>query len=467
MTRWFRAALFTLVALFVLAPSAVAADPVSDAINALRSDPVFVATPALSARDASKLRDLIRERGNPVYVAVLPPLGDVDSLPERIGRGVGLPGAYVVVSGNSIRAGSSDMGLDRGEAGRLATDALRAHNPRQEGSIMPMLEDFVRRVDSSLDRHSSRVGGSTRRSGHSTNWGAIFGWLFGGLAGIAAFVFAAVGIAGYRRRKREAAAEKAAYEQSLRTAKTRLATLTDEVLQLSGDVKLHEKASASYQSANVALSRASGIIDSAQTSDDVRNASAELARVEAELEDVRAYVAGRDPVAEREAEAQRQAELEAQRARERDERRRQREAEEAERRERVARITPENYTPATSRGAGRDHYFEGGYYNNTYYGPGWYSDPFWTWVMIDAMHDDHHDHGYHRDDYDYDHSSSYGSDDNSGGGDWSSSSSSSGGGDWGSSSSSYDSGGDWSSSSSSSDWGGSFDSGSSSGGGDW
>jgi hypothetical protein len=86
-------------------------DPVAEAAESLRSDPVYVdptAERALTDSEAGDLRDAIRDAGTPVFVAVLPAsAGGADEVARRLPEEVGLSGTYAAVVGDGFRASST------------------------------------------------------------------------------------------------------------------------------------------------------------------------------------------------------------------------------------------------------------------------------------------------------------------------------------------------------------------------
>jgi hypothetical protein len=52
-------------------------------------------------------------------------------------------------------------------------------------------------------------------------------------------------------------------------------------------------------------------------------------------------------------------------------------------------VNQTSYPAQSYQAPGYGHYYGGGMYGGTYWAPGWYSDPFWTWVMLDELNDHH------------------------------------------------------------------------------
>jgi hypothetical protein len=118
-----------LVVLVLVAGSGllVAAAPANEVATALRDDPVYVdhtAEAMLPSTAETELRRRVEAAGTPLFVAVLPhAAGQADAVLHAVRRAVGLPGTYLVVVGDGLRA-ASDV-LD--SADELATEAVRAH----------------------------------------------------------------------------------------------------------------------------------------------------------------------------------------------------------------------------------------------------------------------------------------------------------------------------------------------------
>jgi hypothetical protein len=259
---------FLIMSMLVLAfaPVAVAGTITDRAATALQSDPVYVdpAATTVSAPQVAALRREIEANGHgPIYIAVLPR----SALAEGGGSAVGIvtelhrmldrPGVYAVVAGNQFRAGSTD--LDSGEAGKLATQAFRAH--RTEG-VGPTLIDFVDRVG------AARTGGGGKKS-------RIGFWPIA-LVGVALFIV-------YRllRRRRRAAAEFGAVRE---TAREDLVALADDVQVLEHQVEGNDAAKRDYLAALDKYSEASSAFDRASS-------PAQLAPVANALEDGRYLMA--------------------------------------------------------------------------------------------------------------------------------------------------------------------------------
>jgi hypothetical protein len=225
-----RVALIAAVALLaaVPAPAWALRGGLDDAATALRSDPVYVAPDAerkIDSGEAAKLRAAIsREGAGPLYLAVLPARaaneagGDASAALRKLALSVGEPGTYAAVIGSSFRAGATGGLLPRGEAARLAGEALDARRGQGTAAV---LEDFVGRV------------GEARRSGTSGGGGGGggFPWVLALLLGIPG-VALLVGRSRRRRREREELAEVKQF------ARDDLVALGDDIRALDLDVEM-------------------------------------------------------------------------------------------------------------------------------------------------------------------------------------------------------------------------------------
>jgi hypothetical protein len=225
------AVLAILTVLVAVAPSvARAGAEVDAAVQALRSAPVYSAPNAqlgLSSDEKAEVeRAIAREEPGPVYIAVLPDSaraetgGDTSELVREIGTQLRRPGTYIVLAGRQLRAASTL--LPRGEAGRLASDALEAH--RGEGPAA-VLGDLVHRVAQARTGDGGGGGSGPDIGGPSTL--AVLGVL---AVGGGAFAFARA-----RRRRRELAAQ---MDELRRVARDDLVSLGDEVRAVDLDVEM-------------------------------------------------------------------------------------------------------------------------------------------------------------------------------------------------------------------------------------
>lgn len=178
----------TAVLTLTLPVAPAAADAVDDAIDALRTDSVYVDPGADTPIDADRVRDAIGDQ--PLLVAVLPDgSGDTFGLATRIGVEL-RNNTVAVVANREIRAGSDVVCA--GFADEAAGDAVDANIDELEadGDVTELLVDFAARMEDApgLDECEDGSGGS--------------GWIW----------FAGIGVAGlaaggayvvYRRRKED------------------------------------------------------------------------------------------------------------------------------------------------------------------------------------------------------------------------------------------------------------------------
>lgn len=195
-----------------VAAAALAAGVVDQAGQALRSDPVYVdpnAHGVLASGDADRLRQSVRDAGEPVFVAVVPAsasqeTGGAAGLPVAIGKAAGRPGVYVVASDQGVKAASEGGGLGRGQAQQIVNDAVSTG-----GGRLAVLQRVV-----AQEAAAERAGGGTSSGGGSDRAGSSSGSGGGGHTGLYVFLglLAAAGVGGgllYRRRQRRTRARDA------------------------------------------------------------------------------------------------------------------------------------------------------------------------------------------------------------------------------------------------------------------
>jgi hypothetical protein len=274
-------------AALLLAPAAEAGPIIDRAVTALSSDPVYVdpaAELAPSPADQARLRARIDSAGaGPVYIAVLPNAaeleagGNPDGVLEAIHAGLGRKGTYAAVVGKHFRAGSDGV-LSKGEAGRLATEALAAH--RGEGVTATLL-DFVDRV-AAARRGGSGGGGSGGQP--SSGGGALIGVL---IAGIVAFLlFQAV------RKRRRNLAELAEVKAA---AHDDLIALADDVQKLEQPVESNPRAKQEYDQALDSYGTASSSYDRARQPRQLEPVTTALEEGRYHMASAQALLDGKEP----------------------------------------------------------------------------------------------------------------------------------------------------------------------------
>ena len=277
-------------AALLFVPSALAGPRIDAALEALRSDPVYVDPEAelrITAEDEERLRQKIDSAGaGPVYVAILPQAaedeagGDADGVLEAIHDGLDRPGTYAVVVARHFRAGSDDV-LAPGVAGRLATEALDAH--RGDGVTTTLL-DFVDRVAAA--RRSG--GGDESDDGDPSGGGSVLIGLL--VAGGVGFLL----LRGYRKRRRNQAelaeVKSAAHED--------LIALAGDVQQLEEPVESNPHAKDEYAQALDCYDKASQSFDRARRPKELEGVTSALEEGRYHMAAAQALLEGR-PVPER------------------------------------------------------------------------------------------------------------------------------------------------------------------------
>jgi hypothetical protein len=211
-------------------PAAARAQLVDQAVAELGSSPVYVhpdAEERITAGEEQALeRAIAQERAGPMYIAIVPEAIDDEAggSPEgalvAIRRGVGQPGTYAIVAGNHFRAGS-DV-LDKGVAGRLATDAKEL---RGDDGVYPTLKELV-----GLVGEARRNGGSPPSHGPGTGG-------FGGL-GLLALLGGGAALFAFSRGRRQRREREAQVAELRETASEDLAALGEDIRALDLDVEM-------------------------------------------------------------------------------------------------------------------------------------------------------------------------------------------------------------------------------------
>jgi hypothetical protein len=267
-----------LALLLVLAVPSAAAAQLSEAARELRSDPVYVDPQAelAGAIDADALRERISKEGAaPIYIAVVPDMGDPQQALQQLHDEVGLRGTYAIVAGRSFRAGS-----DLFPAGQEASAAAQAH----QGDVQAALEDFIARVG------DLRAG---RRPSGSTSGGASLVPLL--------FLVAIVGVVGFmfvrrgRARRREQEAELVEVKENVRDD---LVALGDDIRALDLDMQMPDVNPAArddYARAVDAYDRANRVFETARTTQELAPAAEALEEGRYAMTAAKARLAGREP----------------------------------------------------------------------------------------------------------------------------------------------------------------------------
>jgi hypothetical protein len=200
------------VALLLVAPAAHA-DAVDEAVNSLRSAPVYVAPSVTDPKlDAAEVTRAIGTR--PIKIAVLPaadygsPSKAFDAA-EKIGRAIApeAPLTVGVVAGRSFNASSSQF--CSGAASSVARDSVEANRTqlRQTNDVTTTIETFVTRLQSApvsgspACRGSSAAGASD--ADDSSGGSSAVPWVLGGIGVVGAGGVGAFVLSRRRRRQKE------------------------------------------------------------------------------------------------------------------------------------------------------------------------------------------------------------------------------------------------------------------------
>ena len=255
-----RAAAIAILLLLAAAPAAAAQDEVSQAVEALRSDSVYVA-PGVDA-DLDAVRQEIADRELDLNVAVLPEGTGPEQAAAQIYRELGEGGTLAVVAGSRIAAGPSQ---DARDAADEAAEAKAGED------VEAVLLDFV-------DREDGSSGGT----------GALI------LLGLAGAGGAAL-IIGRRRRRRE---EAAAFADVKGDARDDLVVLGDEIRALDLDMQMPDApggAKTDFETAVNAYERANRAYETARRPDDLEPVGAALEEGRWAMLSARARLDGREP----------------------------------------------------------------------------------------------------------------------------------------------------------------------------
>ncbi|HZG50174.1 MAG TPA: hypothetical protein VEY90_11700, partial [Thermoleophilaceae bacterium] len=284
-----------LIAAVPAAAQQLTASALEDAARALDSTPVYVdpdAERAISEGEAERLTDAIaRHDAGPLYIAVLPAAaaeetgGDPDAALREIALGLGEPGTYAGVIGDSFRAGASAGVLPRGSAGSLASQSLEA--ARGSGTAA-VLQDFVKRV-------GAVRSGAASPAGDGSSGGGASGFLLL-LLGIPAALF---GWSRIKRRKRE----RAEFAEVQAVAREDVVGLGEDIRALDLDMEMPNadpEAREHYALAVERYTQAEEALDRARRPEDLAGVTELLEEGRWAMEAARAEMDGR-PAPERRA----------------------------------------------------------------------------------------------------------------------------------------------------------------------
>lgn len=309
------AALAAAGTLVLALPGAASAAYVDEVAEAWADDPVYVdddAREALSQNEERALEEQIAEGEEPVYVAVLPEEareeggGTTVGLLQELAQEQGSNATYAAIVGGQFRAGSTD-GLP---ASQLSARSFSEH--RSDGADA-VLEDFVARVQ------QARATGDTPGSGSGAGDGGG-----GGGFGLIIFLLLFVGLPLFffmRVKKRITRAfgggggrgggyAEPAYEQPSsidhfeadelrdvqRAAHSDMVALGEDLRTMDIEIQLPKatpEAKRRYSEALDAYQKVSAAIDEADTLQELRPLSREIARGRYSLDCARALLDGR------------------------------------------------------------------------------------------------------------------------------------------------------------------------------
>ena len=278
------------------------ASALTDAADALRSQPVYVAPDAERAIDEAAAADLaaqVAASGHAMFLAVLPASaadatgGDVDAVPAALAEETGLAGTYGVVVGDSFRA------VGPGNAGELATAAFQASGAEGTEAV---LADFVGRVAASQGTGSGDgglvpgPGGTTATDpGAATDEGGEGGGVSNlGLLGLLAAGGGGLFLWSRSRRRRQEAEHQVEIDADRQLLLAELSVLGDDVMGLEPQVTLHPEARPDYDAAVSRFRAAHAALDYAR--DDVDLVRVERVIIEGQyaMARARATVEGRE-----------------------------------------------------------------------------------------------------------------------------------------------------------------------------
>src|SRR5215207_6580092 len=292
-----RIVLVALLAALIAAPAAAAQDAVSEAADALATNPVYVdpsAERALSDEEADALRRRIEERNaGPLYVAVLPATakneggGSAEGVARAIAQRLDRPGTYAVIAGGSFSAGSTNL---RG-TGDQATAALREHS--SDGTSAVLL-DFVDRVGELRAGRSPDSGSGDGGSG--SGGGGSGGSGIGAALLLPLLALGAGAMLLSRRRRRKA--EEAELAELKENVRDDLVALGDDIRALDLDVEMpgvDPQAKADYDHSVEAYDRADTLLDRARSPEDFEPIGAALEEGRYAMTSAKERLAGRRP----------------------------------------------------------------------------------------------------------------------------------------------------------------------------
>jgi len=283
-------------ALVLAAPAAaqVGTLEIPDAVDSLRTDPVYVDPDAENAISASEERELEQRietsDAAPLYVAIVPDSarqeagGSAIEVARQLAMALNRRGVYAVIAGDQFRAGNVQGGLDQGVAGALADRAIELK--RDEGADAVLLE-FV-----DLVAEARANGGEAPGDDNDPGGGGAGALGLLALAGGGALLFS---LRGRRRRRR---AEEAQAAELRDNARDDLVALGDDVRALDLDVEMPDAdphAKEHYGRALTHYEKAERALDHAKRPEDFAPIGEALEQGRYEMAAAKARLEGREP----------------------------------------------------------------------------------------------------------------------------------------------------------------------------
>lgn len=392
--------LIALLALLFAAPAVASAQPnsyVTQVANSLRSNHVYVdsSSPAVvSADQARQLSSQIASTHKPIYLAFVNASRSGETSAQAfladLHRAMGVNGVVGISTSKGFYAAAF------GEPHSIATqvdslssqDASQIHGP---SDLYPVYSRWISQVASLHSSGSSSGAGHTvvvQQQPKSHTGLIVFLVILGVLVlGVAAFF----GIRAYNRSRRSKEEETERHDE----LQVRYDDLVNRHEALFNDVQLHDDAKADYGAAQDALGAAEkslskGLLDATEEYLDRAESHYDKAnrRVQGVPEPVAAVLAASTVSAS----ASRPPLTGGGYASSASSGSGNRQSSSGVRARRpdgsTVVINNTTYAPQPMQRAGYSNYWGGGYYGGMYYGPGYYQDPFWNFMMLDALTDD-------------------------------------------------------------------------------
>ena len=292
--RWLGPVLAALALAVLTAGPAAAQATAAEVAEQLRQSPVYVAPDAEAKINAEQVREHVLDAGTPIYIAVLPESaregygGSVTELGKAIANELKRNGTYMVVSGDHWAAGTYGDTIPRGEASRLASQAVDDHRNDPQAAVLQWVDGVAAAARGEPADQSGGGGGGV------------------GIGAIAVLALLVVGggalIFGARRRRREREAERRRQlEEVKQVAQEDLVALGDDIRALDLDTSMPDadpEAVRHYTEAVDQYQKASDALDRARRTEELAPVSAALEAGRYEMSATKAVLEGR-PVPER------------------------------------------------------------------------------------------------------------------------------------------------------------------------